>query len=451
MPTRRHLLASLSSLTLAACGGGGGSTPPPAEPAPALRLSSDRSQYFVGEQAELRVEFPSGSARLEPGFGAVRSGQLLRTGPLRGPLALRLVVEPGAGQAPQTQELTLNVQYRDRFTPLGANATFSASGHSAVALNSGAVLVLGGDRGGVVLSDAIDRFDPVQRRFERIGSLSSGRSEATAVQLADGRVLLAGGITALPVANRTEVIDPQTGQVQTSGNLAQTRHGHSLTLLADGRVLLVGGTARASAEIWDPQTGQWQFAANLLQHDRAGHSATLLADGRVLIAGGHSMSEGAYVFAELFDPVSRRFSPLPQTDLTPRAAHSAWRAADGTVLLLAGERARQQDLQPLADALRFDPRTQRFEALPGLAAARTLAPAAPLGDGRWLLAGGQDDSQRALRRNEAWAPGQPALPRTELPEPRVLHSLTPLPDGRLLLLGGEGLQGQLLPTALIYE
>jgi len=54
------------------------------------------------------------------------------------------VVEPGGGQAPQTQELALNVQYRDRFTPLGP---FAASGHRTVALASGAVLVPGGDRG----------------------------------------------------------------------------------------------------------------------------------------------------------------------------------------------------------------------------------------------------------------------------------------------------------------
>ena len=95
MPTRRHWLASLSSLTLAACGGGGGSAPPPAEPAPALRLSSDRSQYFVGEQAELRVEFPRGSARLEPGFGAVHSGQLLRTGPYHPALKKRILGSHG--------------------------------------------------------------------------------------------------------------------------------------------------------------------------------------------------------------------------------------------------------------------------------------------------------------------------------------------------------------------
>lgn len=448
MPTRRHLLASLSSLTLAACGGGGGSPPPPPAPSPSLRLSSDRSQYFVGEQAELRVEFSGSGARLEPGFGRVQSGQVLRTRALAGPLQLRLEVDAAPGQTPQRAELNLDVRYRDRFSPVG---DFSASSHSALPLADGRVLVLGGSRGGVVLSDGIDRFDPVQRRFERIGSLSSGRSEATAVQLPDGRVLLAGGITALPVANRTELIDPSTGQVQTSGNLAQTRHGHSLTLLADGRVLIAGGTARASAELWDPQSGRWSFTASPMQHDRSGHSATLLSDGRVLIAGGHRIGEGPYVFAELFDPASGRFTPLPEQGLAPRAAHSAWRAPDGRVLLLAGERTRGDGLDVLADALRFDPQTLRFEPLSGLGQARTLAQAAPLGDGRWLLLGGQTAAERALRRNEAWAPGLAAQARAELPEPRVLHSLTPLPDGRLLVLGGEGLQGQLVPTALLYE
>ena len=64
---------------------------------------------------------------------------------------------------------------------------------------------------------------------------------------------------------------------------------------------------------------------------RASHLAVLLPDGMVLIAGGYI---GSYLdAAELYDPVSGRFSPAGQLT-TPRSGPAAILLNSGKVLIV---------------------------------------------------------------------------------------------------------------------
>ena len=94
------------------------------------------------------------------------------------------------------------------------------------------------------------------------------------------------------------------------------RERQTATLLADGRVLIVGGigqrapdfsdVAVVEAEIWDPAMGSFSSAGP----DAAGralHTATLLSDGRVLIVGGFTQADrgdvvGVTASAEIWAP-----------------------------------------------------------------------------------------------------------------------------------------------------
>jgi len=85
------------------------------------------------------------------------------------------------------------------------------------------------------------------------------------------------------------------------------RSAHTATLLANGKVLIAGGIDPSGenttkAEIYDPGTGTFSLTGSMTAA-RAGHTATLLATGRVLIAGG---SEGAT--SEVYDPTTRSFA-----------------------------------------------------------------------------------------------------------------------------------------------
>ena len=80
------------------------------------------------------------------------------------------------------------------------------------------------------------------------------RVNRTATILADGRILLAGGSTVEPLPPSdarydlrfvlmpvAEVFDPVSGTASPTGPMVQPREGHTATLLADGRVVVIGG------------------------------------------------------------------------------------------------------------------------------------------------------------------------------------------------------------------
>ena len=142
-----------------------------------------------------------------------------------------------------------------------ATGTFAATGsmasarywHTATLLASGKVLVAGG-----ASTLALELYDPTTGTFSAAtGTLSAQRFSHTASLLADGRVLLAGGKTSDPAASGTvlgtaELFDPATGTLTTTSAMTQGRYYHSAAVLADGKVLLVGGIGGSytSAEVY---------------------------------------------------------------------------------------------------------------------------------------------------------------------------------------------------------
>jgi hypothetical protein len=118
--------------------------------------------------------------------------------------------------------------------------------------------------------------------FTTTGSLATGRAQATATRLPDGKVLVAGGeIDHVQSRVVAELYDPATGTFSPTGNMVNGRSGHTATLLPDGTVLMVGGYgvgAATSAEIYNPATGRFSTTGSL-GIGRTVHTATLLPDG----------------------------------------------------------------------------------------------------------------------------------------------------------------------------
>lgn len=457
--SRRHLLlGALSSAALAACGGGGGAI----GDAPLIEhFGADREHYFVGERARLSVRFRGGAGHIEPGIGAVTSGAEVESPPLDVSTRFDLVVA-GSGSVPLVRSLTLPVAWRDRYRPQAAG--FAASGHAAAALPDGSVLLVGGSRGGVVFSDAVDRYDPATGTLQRIGNLQAGRWLPEALTLPDGRVLVAGGLASSTEWRTVEVIDPVLCRVETRGMLSVPRQYPGAVVLRDGRVLFTGGQASgennelgisASAEIWDAASGQFRRLAARMTMPRMSHRLTLLGDGRVLVSGGFStMSDGetGYRFAEIFDPASETFAPLDSPVIRTVAQHVALRLPGGGVLLLGGEDWDGARSQPLATAWRYDEATQRFTSAPPLATPRTLAAAAAMRDGRVLLFGGQELLPEQYSASaELYDPASGGRAVAALPGGRAFHTVTRLGDGRVLVAGGEAWNGSPAASLLVYE
>ncbi|HEY1679201.1 MAG TPA: kelch repeat-containing protein [Candidatus Sulfotelmatobacter sp.] len=216
-------------------------------------------------------------------------------------------------------------------------------GHTATLLPSGKILIAGGGTlGGYYVpfggdgSTTAEIYDPGTAAFTSTGSMSTARMGHTATLLANGKVLIAGGVTSedtTPVAT-AELYDSLTGAFTATGNMAVGRAAHTATLLQNGKVLITGGiidsneTASNTAEIYDPATGAFVETNSMLSARRT-HTATLLSDGTVLVVGGGTL------IAEIYDASAGSFS-LSALSEVDRSGHSATLLSNGKVLVIGG-------------------------------------------------------------------------------------------------------------------
>jgi hypothetical protein len=250
----------------------------------------------------------------------------------------------------------------DTYQPTGPMAHKRAA-HSATRLADGRVLITGGgkvdtdpaDAGTPTKFPAPEIYDPTSGTFGPASEMGTPRVLQTATLLKDGRVLVTGGAGEPKkkggqgkVLASTELYDPTTDTWSPSGDMSTPRAYHTATTLADGRVLIAGGVsttdglskadatdpAPKSAEIYDPASGTFA-PVDALVAARIGHSATLLPDGHVLLAGGYDQASKDHPFAataELFDPVTGTSAATGEMT-TGLAFHASSPTADGRVIL----------------------------------------------------------------------------------------------------------------------
>jgi Galactose oxidase, central domain len=227
--------------------------------------------------------------------------------------------------------------------------------------------------------------------FSPTGSLVTARQGHTATLLSNGKVLLAGGISAnlanVPALASAELYDPSTGTFVPTGSMASPRASHTATLLPNGSVLIAGGYssisgggfsgATATVELYDPDTGKFSPAGKM-SLPRFWHSATLLKNGKVLIAGGYPYPPTAT--AEMYDPTSGAFTRTGSMT-TPRSQPLATLLADGRVLIVpSGDGADYNSAEI------YDPDAESFHATNWANAHGMVAgSAAALADGKVLL------------------------------------------------------------------
>ncbi len=273
--------------------------------------------------------------------------------------------------------LTATVTVTDTGSGSVGNMQFARTGHQAVTLQDGTVLILGGQDASGTMVAAAELFDPATRQFRPTGSMVTPRQSFSATRLQDGRVLVTGGGT-----SAAEIYDPADGLFHPTGD---TSVAGTATLLNDGRVLLTGAYYNGYqwsgiAELYDPQSGTFS-AVGPMVGARSEHSSTLLQDGRVLIVGGDQTTQDGT--AEIFDPATMTFTPTGSIPVN-RFAHTASLPQDGRVLIAGGYGA---ELLPTASFI-YDPATGTFSQTGSLATSRYNHNATVLNDGRVLIAAG---------------------------------------------------------------
>jgi hypothetical protein len=262
---------------------------------------------------------------------------------------------------------------------------------------------------------------------------------ATLLAIAVG--VLAGG----PVAARAEA--GTEGSWQATGPMAEGwSAGASAVTLADGRVLAVSeggsGAEQGATQLYDPASGTWTLGPSL--HARGPWTVVALAGGGALILGGTSCGDSEVgclptTSAYRLSPSGTEISPaapMPES----RARPVAVQLGDSLVLVAGGfgdecpkTIADGYSCQPLASAEIYDPASNEWFPTSSMPQARGGASATLLSDGTVLVAGG-GEGQGAIRYDPgsgSWtAAGQTAAPRTG-------SLLLPLPGDRALVLGSQ--------------
>jgi hypothetical protein len=235
------------------------------------------------------------------------------------------------------------------FSPAGT-MTEARAFHKAILLNTGNVLIGGGEGNGADgyfsnLSSA-ELYDPATGSFTAAGNMIEARPAPVATLLATGKVLIGntgvgpGGSIDLTSA---ELYDPATGTFALTGLLPYANENRLTgTLLPDGSVLgsfwdyASDNGFSDNTALYNDSTETFAPAAKMTTQ-RGFCTSTLLPDGRVLIEGeSNNEPYGLGGSAELYDPVDGSFTAIGAVFPQSEEGHTATLLADGTVLLAGG-------------------------------------------------------------------------------------------------------------------
>jgi len=336
----------------------------------------------------------------------------------------------------------------------------------------GSVLLIGGS------GPVVQKYDPDLEEFSLHAAVPSGNILATQTLLADGTILVAGGLglTGQPVKDAF-VYDPATGKSTSLAGMGVARAGHASARLHDGRVLVVGGATsfdftnlvafldgiQNTSEFYDPKTQTFQSGPALLEK-KMFHSATTLGNGEVLVAGG--LSVVPVVNVPIVSPTAQAYTPalgifgFPRI-MAPRMLHGAAALGNGRALLAGGltidftkfiqtQNILDLKINAVADAVTYKSGLfGGFSAALPLSKGRLLPALAPIGSDGALIAGGFNlDLSLGTFKFEALAEsdllsGSTISPTGKMQSPRTGAVAVPLSDGTVLVVGGGDLQAEI--------
>ncbi len=137
----------------------------------------------------------------------------------------------------------------DAWTATGSLAT-AHNGGTATLLTSGEVLVVGGVTDAGTAVAAAELYDPATGAWSPTDSLPEGRWGQSAALLPNGSVVIAGGCTDQCDSDPSDAAKSYVyaqGFWSETGSLSSSRDGQSAVVLANGEVLLAGGEVNDSA------------------------------------------------------------------------------------------------------------------------------------------------------------------------------------------------------------
>lgn len=333
---------------------------------------------------------------------------------------------------------------------LGGNLNTARSNHIAVLLPNNLVLVSGGVSNSVTLKSS-ELYDPVKNTWVATADMGIARTGHSAILLNNGKVLVTGGFDGTTALKTAEIYDPSSGTWSvTKGPMTYSHNYHTSTPLADGKVLLAGGVLGPAinvdpklTEVYDPILGTFAEGPSLPE-PRQGHTSTVLQNGKVLFVGNSNGDATAariltYTAPSTFAWPDLATPAVPTGSLTyGRWNHSATLLASGKVLVVGGFGSNPKSAEL------YDPATNSWSAAGSLTEGRALHTSTLLRNGKVLVIGGYN-GVNALSSIELYDPtlGWSSVAQKVLNTPRANHTSVLLSNDNVLVLGTYLLSGGL--------
>ena len=332
------------------------------------------------------------------------------------------------------------------------------------------VLVTGGGAGTLTAASGLastERWDFRRMAVTAGPTMTTARALHSAVQLNDGRVLLAGGADQFgTVLSSCEIYDPTTNSFTATGSMGTSRILHGASVLSDGRVMVAGGTSTLtpdvtaaitgtlqSAEIFNPATGTWSNTQSIGGR-RLAPALTLLPNGNVMVSGGVAVTiffglpiaASSTTAVQLWNPNTNSWSGGASMS-QGRAGHQYNQVTlnDGRVLMTGGLNVPSllgaTTAAPIGGAEVYNPNTNSWQTV-NMPNVRALHSATVLDDGRVAACGGAQGTLLvpvSIANVDVFDPNTntwstaPALTGA-----RASHTANLMPDGTLVLFGGQG-------------
>lgn len=244
------------------------------------------------------------------------------------------------------------------------------------------------------ISSAVERYDPVTRRWIRLPSYPLGVAYASGSALPDGKIFVTGGFNSQGFTNHTYVFHPRSGKWEPVANAPVERAASTSVLLPDGEILVTGGEdnhgVTARTDRYDIVRNRWQREKDA-PVGRLGSVGVLLPDGSVWIGEGSLKTGGITDRGFFYNPRSRDWSDAPPSP-TPRLYATAALLPDGSLMVLDG--FNRSGVLDSADVLGPNHRWKTFVSRDLVKRKETGAALLP--DGSLLLVGGEDPSGNSI-------------------------------------------------------
>lgn len=262
----------------------------------------------------------------------------------------------------------------------GPDMVLERIGTQVHAAADGKIYVFGGHGTNFVRLNTADVYNPATNTFSLL-TLSDYRDASGIIHLADGRVMLIGGMSSdlgVGQLRTTEIINPGAGTTQASFLLNDNRTMANGAELTGGGILVMGNwwedTPASRGEYYN---GSAVSLTNNTHQNRAFPMIVPCTDGKALVFGGWGVFGGNFSGkVEIFDPATNSFTLVRDNlfaDSTNYYATLAYgddyqhnKLPDGKYIYLAkqleGNQARLFTVDPATKEIAFYPLSQELPA-----------------------------------------------------------------------------------------